>query len=417
MKRQKFIEGLLTRKGQWILSSSLLTKFSGLLLSLIIVRILSVDDYGIITLYKTIFLFLTPLVGLGLNHSLLRYGALSSDRDYKIELLFNTILLGITASFGVGCVVFYLLPHLPNLFFNSSLFLFAFMFYQGLFVLNSIFNFYRIIDNNKAYSLLSATFSLITLFFTCMFVYFLETPSAFFIGQLVSIFIFLIGLIYIKMDVIKNTSFTLVNALLPKLSHIKYGISVALGSLASQLMLASDNLMLSIMGQSLTEIGLYGVCSLIFVNILFIPSVILVTDFVYLSKLPFEKVKKYLFDYWFFIVFPLIAICLIFIFWGGIVLKILFGEAYFQAGTTLKILTIGMFFGVMFRVPIGNLLNAKGLASFNVLISIVFCFVNIILNYIFIPVYGINGAAFATAITICISSLISLLYLFFKLKA
>lgn len=416
MKTGNFIEGLFARKAQWVLFSSLIVKLSGLLLSLIVVRFLSVEEYGFITLYKTIFLFLTPLIGLGLNHSLLRYGALSSDRNFKIDFFFNTILFGTLISFLIGGLVFFLLPFVPNLLFNSTLYISALIFYQALFLLNSIFNFYRVLDDNKTFSLASTIFSIVALFCTCVTVFYVRTPSSFFLGQFFSVLIFIVGLLYFNKSNIKSFYFGSINMFFLKFKYVKYGFSVALGTLASQLMLASDNIMLSVMGISIGEIGLYGVCSLIFINILFIPSIIMVTDFVYLSNLPFSNIKKYLFDYWRLIFIPLITICIFFVVWGDFILGLVFGEAYYQAGNTLKILTLGIFFGVMFRVPVGNLLNAKGLSTFNVLIAVVFCIVNIGLNYLLIPLYGINGAALATGFTISISSLISLLYLILKLR-
>ncbi|QWF33146.1 MULTISPECIES: polysaccharide biosynthesis C-terminal domain-containing protein [unclassified Pseudoalteromonas] len=416
MKSQKFIAGLFKRKAQWVLSSSLMTKFTGLLLSLIVVRLLTVEDYGVITLYKTIFLFLIPLIGLGLNHSLLRFGAIASSASDKVDFLLNAVFFGISASLVIGVIFFIILPFVPNLYFSSSLFISVYSFYQGLYILNCIFNFYRITNNNKSYSLASASFSLLTLIITSTAVYLYQTPTSFFTGQLISILVFLLLLICLKQKQVRDYSFNFVRALSANAPHLKYGLSVAFGGLASQLMLASDNIMLSIMGESLSSIGLYGVCSLIFVNALFIPSVILITDFVYLSNLSLHKVKSYLFEYWKFIIVPLLSVCISFILWGDVILSFLFGDIYTQAAKTLQILSLGIFFGVMFRVPIGNLLNAKGLASFNVCISLIFALVNIVLNYILIPLYGINGAAWATVCTICISSAISLFYLLYKLQ-
>jgi O-antigen/teichoic acid export membrane protein len=417
MKQKTFLAGLISRKAQWILSSSLLSKFSGLFLSLIVVRYLSVDDFGLVTLYKTIFLLLVPLIGLGLNHSLLRYGAVASTNSDKLHLFINAMVFGGGISIFIGVVIFTFLPYLPNLYFDSTIFISAYLFYQALFILNCVFSFYRVKGNNSGYSIASSIFSINTLVIASLFIYSFQSPSAFFFGQFASIIVFLSALIYIHRIKIKELAIGLSSALtLPK-KHLQYGISVALGGLASQLMLASDNLMLSILGESLSDIGLYGVCSLIFVNLLFIPSVILVTDFVYLSKLSNKKIRKYLTDYWRFILWPLSAICIVFFFWGDIVLATLFGEVYVKAFQTLQILSIGIFMGVMLRVPIGNLLNARGYASFNVLLAISFSIANIVLNYFLIPLYGINGAAIATVLTISVSSLTSLFYLYYKIKA
>ncbi len=67
----------------------------------------------------------------------------------------------------------------------------------------------------------------------------------------------------------------------------------------------------------------------------------------------------------------------------------------------------------LFRVPLGNMLAAVGKAKWNSYSALIMLLINLILNYILIPKYGIAGAAYATVISISLSSIVSMI-LFIK---
>ena len=91
----------------------------------------------------------------------------------------------------------------------------------------------------------------------------------------------------------------------------------------------------------------------------------------------------------------LILLSLFFLF-SKPILQVLFGPAYLSASLPLIILSTGYFFGYLLRTSTRVLMTLKKtkLIFVNTLIITI---INIILNLILIPKYGITGAAIATA--------------------
>ncbi|MEN7982331.1 MAG: flippase [Nanoarchaeota archaeon] len=95
---------------------------------------------------------------------------------------------------------------------------------------------------------------------------------------------------------------------------------------------------------------------------------------------------------------------LIFLF-PGIFINFFFGADYLLATNALRILVLGQFISSISAVS-GNLLLSRGKSKI-ILINIIFIFIiNFALNWILIPRYGINGAAFATLISLTILSVL-----------
>lgn len=92
----------------------------------------------------------------------------------------------------------------------------------------------------------------------------------------------------------------------------------------------------------------------------------------------------------------------------------LFGEEAIEGKSTMIIVAIG----VLFSAVCGNIdqiLNMTGNEKVFRNIAISCFFVNVILNYILIPYYGINGSAIASLITNIVLNIISLIYMRKKL--
>jgi len=103
------------------------------------------------------------------------------------------------------------------------------------------------------------------------------------------------------------------------------------------------------------------------------------------------------------------ALAFLFVF-PGVFINFLFGSEYMPAVNALRILSVGAF-ASSFLVISQQLLSMAGRSKTILLYTIVSGTANIILNALLIPVYGINGAAFSTSLSLCI------LYGLFTLQA
>ena len=79
MSISNFIWGFIKRGGFAVLFSTALVKFSSVILSIVIVRLLSKDDFGTLSFILSIYSIAIVIAGFGGNYSLLRYGSITSS--------------------------------------------------------------------------------------------------------------------------------------------------------------------------------------------------------------------------------------------------------------------------------------------------------------------------------------------------
>ncbi|MFO7841077.1 MAG: polysaccharide biosynthesis C-terminal domain-containing protein, partial [Fidelibacterota bacterium] len=199
--------------------------------------------------------------------------------------------------------------------------------------------------------------------------------------------------------------------------YAKYGVYAGLGNIASQMAWQLDTIMIgAILAQS-AEVAVYKAATLIPFSLIFIPSVFMQTDFVYIAER--YKNKNYLLNYYkkYLLVFVLIVIAILAIWYaaGGLIVRI-FGPEYIEARPLINVLMINVASTFLFRVPLGNILAAVGRAKWNSWSATVLLVVNFFLNYMLIPKFGVFGAAYATVTSISLSSLINIVLFAVYLK-
>jgi len=85
-------------------------------------------------------------------------------------------------------------------------------------------------------------------------------------------------------------------------------------------------------------------------------------------------------------------------FFSDLIIRLLFGQAYIEAGSVLMIhIWIGVF--VFLGLAFGRYLLIENLNKKSFYRTLTGAIVNVILNYILIPIYGIKGAAIATLLS------------------
>ncbi len=89
----------------------------------------------------------------------------------------------------------------------------------------------------------------------------------------------------------------------------------------------------------------------------------------------------------------------------------LFGHQYLDAIPTFIVLMIGFFFSSTFKTPSINILNSMKKLKFNFYINVISIVINFISNIIFIRIFGYIGAAITTTMINIISSLAYFIYI------
>jgi len=94
-----------------------------------------------------------------------------------------------------------------------------------------------------------------------------------------------------------------------------------------------------------------------------------------------------------------LPVVLLFMFWGEQVVAMVFGDEFVGAAMPLAIISVGQLMNAGFG-SVGLVLGMTGYERETTKGVAVATVANVLLNMFLIPVYGINGAAFATAITL-----------------
>ncbi len=201
-------------------------------------------------------------------------------------------------------------------------------------------------------------------------------------------------------------------------SYFAYTFPAFLIGLLYILMTEVDVLMLGFFLES-SQVGIYSVVVnlsglLIFglqsVGTIFSPNIAEMCelkDFVNL-----EKLLKVLTKWIFYVSFLIYVVLVIF----RVELLSVFGPDFIAGSTALIILAFGQLVNA-FSGSTGNVLLMSGKQNWELMNSALIVILNIILNVVLIPRYGINGAAIATAMSIAIVNVLKLIetYLIFKI--
>ena len=397
-KLRVIVKDFLNRNGDYILLSSFISKFLSFLTSIFLIRIISSSDFGILAYSMSILSFFIPFSGGGMHFSYLRFAPNHKSNDRQ-RLFSNTLFIGFLFSILTILFLFYLISKLnikDSLFYNV---IYLLSLYQLSYFVTELIKINFLVESlNKRFAFLEIIISFSIFIFGIIFAYIFGLMGYVY----VYVFFPLICVLpYLNLKSLKIK--------LPK-KYISYGIWVGIGSIASQLLYSIDIFLIGNIIKNNHQIALYKSASIIPMAIFFIPNSFLKSFYTDLAKNSKNKIFiiKFLKDY--LSIFFVVTICLfsfLFIFSKEIIL-IFFGLEYLDCLSSYKILLIGSIGAFLLRIPFGNLLAALGKSDWNAFISIALILMNILMNIIFIPNYGINGAAIVTSFLFWLSGLISL---------
>jgi len=176
----------------------------------------------------------------------------------------------------------------------------------------------------------------------------------------------------------------------------------------------ADKLMLGILSTEI-EVGLYnaalplaGYTKIFLATSIFIfqpiASRLLAENKMDEIKRNYQIITKWLFT----LTFPFIMVLVLF---PETVISIFFGEKYILASIALQLLVIAFFIHA-FLGPNGATITILGKTKMIMYFNLIAGCINVILNYFLIPLFGINGAALSTMISLSIINSLFAVYLF-----
>ena len=397
---KKTIKEFLNKEGAYVLGASLFTKVIAFVSSLVLIRILSPSEYGVLAYLLSTLAFFVPFAGGGLQYSFLRFAPLK-DSNTKVDALFrNSFFKGFLISTIIALILFATIPFLNLDKIISPLYFYILLGYLfTYFIIEMVKVYYRVQNKNKKFASIDLLHSGLLAFFGCL--------SASYFGLIAYIFAFVlvpfvVGIIHLKVpEKVKIT--------IPE-KYYSYGLWVGIGSIASQLMYSLDVFLVGQIIQDTTQVAIYRSASIIPIALFFIPNSYITTHYADLAKNSENKEYLMQFSKNYCKLFALVGILIstmLYVLAEPLILN-LFGAAYIEAVSLFKILLIGMLGAFIFRIPFGNLLAAVGKSNWNAFVAFGILFLNGVLNYYALNNYGLIGAAVVTSSLFWISGFVSL---------
>ena len=370
---------------------------------------LTPGDFGLYAVIFTYFSFFAVLVDFGSSTILQRECA--RDEAHAFELMRNGFAIGAVMSIAAVLVSYILLRNLnypeevKNLFWYGVLAIIVSSRFKSF---RRMFEVLFIVNFKVGYIALFNVLDRL-LFMLCL-VFFIRTSQSVSQAVLFTVLADSVGAVLLLSTYIRRFEFP---RLAFNISRLKFLLSESLPQLATSFVnLINFQIVILIMAYMITkeiiteyDVGLFRMGSLIPAALSFIPVAFATPIFPILSKKftvneeAFFNVYKNMLKYLMFIVFP--VVCYLFIEIEEIMrllIRLSLREDYLLSIPVTRILLISQIFVFGF-IGFGSGLVSSNKQSLNLVVISISAIINIVLNFILIPLYGKNGAAVAVLIS------------------
>ena len=198
-----------------------------------------------------------------------------------------------------------------------------------------------------------------------------------------------------------------------KKSFLKYAFATQLNNTIGGLMLIIDTFLIGIIIAEPEAIATYNVGSKLPHALTFLSTCIaiyIVPHFIKHNK-DTKWIKRNFHSLLKYSIIGFGIICLLLILFSKLIFMILFGEQYYDGIPIYIILMIGLFFTSALKTPCSNILNSLKKIKINIITNIICLIANFISNIYFIKIIGVNGAAITTNINNIVISTVYVIYL------
>lgn len=358
-----------------------------------ITRVLSVENIGKINFGQSVVSYFSLLAGLGISTFAIRNGSQIRENGDKLNTFANQIFTINVASTILSCVLLLGLVYMPS----------KIAAYRGIILIQGVAValsplavdwIYTIYEDFGYITLRSFLVHLLSLILMVTFVK-QETDVYIYVAltsmstSLGNIFNFCHSRKYVKLKLVSDTKWR------------QYKNSIFLffiNSIATVIYMNSDTTILGVLKDD-RSVGLYSVAVKIYTILKQVFNAVIATTIPRLAYLrknnnnEFESLIKRMIS--------IATVCTIPVTAGIIILRkeiisLISGYSYIEAATTLAILAVAIFFAIMANILTNGVLICMGREKCVVKATMVSAIGNAALNFIFIPFFSQNGAAFTT---------------------
>ncbi len=408
---KNIVSGFLYRHGSHIFVATILSRLFSFFASWIALQLITENKLGLVIFAYSFIVFLIPIGGFGLEQAYIRYAALPKNSQSKEALFLYTFKKGIKIAFVFASLLAFIAALSPYFTEEAKLYFVILSFsLVSHYIFGMLKSYFRVQYKNKSFAYLEITNASILVLLVSLLSYYFKEIGYSFALILAPLFA---SLIFLPKEVL----FRKTNTHKPELVNSRfwrYGFSASMANVATQLLFALDLILIGVLLSDPEMVTHYKYVSLIPFSLLFLPQVLITTDFVKITEQINDKAQTntYIKNYWtLFSVISSITIAIAFIFSSEILS--LFRQDYSQYTLTFRILIIGVVGIFLLRGLFGNLLSSIGKAHINFWIALASLVINFASNYYFIPKYGIRGAAITSASIMWLSGVSS--YILFSI--
>ena len=416
-KRTKPLISILRSGIGHALGANVINKAVGMISSMIITRVMTTTDYGILGYALNIFSYLTLVSGLGLLSGNIQFGTENKGEGrayayYKYCLLVGLIIDILLVCISIGVISALELPlkgskQFVLLYIPLLLFEYVIAIVQGIL---------RSKNRIKEYARYLNLNSLAVAIGTCV--------GAFWgvLGVIVGRYFAAIITVAFSWLFLSDSvpQIFAADELLGSEKKVLWKFSFVIGacSALNLLVYSLDITLIANMIRSTEEVGLYKAGTLIPSALAFIPNSIITAvlpNIIYhKNELGWirNRLKK---TYIYLLGFNLILSATLILF-APLVMTLFAGKRYVQSAQVLRVLVAGYFFSGTFRGLSVNLLSAFRRVRYSLFISVSTCVADIVMNYYLIGKMGMIGAAYATLVVDILSAFLSFSYVYVLLK-
>ena len=189
---------------------------------------------------------------------------------------------------------------------------------------------------------------------------------------------------------------------------IEYGFKSYLANMITFLNYRLDTFLIKALSKNTIAVGQYGVSVSLAEQVWVFASAISSVMFPYVTSIESDEEKSKVTSTTFKIVMVVTFFAISVLFFASNLIGIIYGADYYGSIMPLKILLIGIFSLSLGKI-LANDIAARGKPELNALSNLVGLVVNVVLNIVLIPKFGISGAAMATSISYTLTAIIFLI--------
>ncbi len=401
---------------QWSFISLAISSLSHLLLRIVLSKDLGASGLGLYTLIFTIYLLGSRFVPFGTGAALTRFIPMNDGNPLQIK---EYISIGLICSFISGSIFSVIIYTLSdtiaiNFFHNSEMiyllkitaFCIPFIAIEKT-VIGALNGFRKM----NCFAYLNILQNISVFIVSIVLVVFLKMDV---LGAVLGFVIPTIIIGFLSLSFVKDQiRITLKSYSETTRKILWFGFYSVLSASVSTLMIHVDSLLIGHF-MTETEVGYYAVAIILIEGIIIIPSAIqrVTTPIIakYYGKNDYENIIK-LIKKTMLKTFMLTMFLIIFlVIFGKFLITFLFTEEFLPAYTPLIILLVGHGIRAPF-ISIGGTLSSIGKVNIAFRVNALSSIINLILNLMLIPIFGLVGAASATSASLIISVVIALYFI------